>query len=81
MAQLACAERRFAAAARIAACTDSAYAKHGQGERRPTEARLRAQVEECLERELGKGWRESVCDPQAPLDERDACRLALGLTA
>jgi predicted ATPase/DNA-binding winged helix-turn-helix (wHTH) protein len=81
MAQLACAEGRFAAAARIAACTDAAYAKHGQGERRPTEARLRAQVEECLERELGKGWRESACDLQMPLDERDACRLALGLTA
>ena len=79
MAQLACAEKRFTVAARIAACADAAYALHGQGERRLTEARLCAQIERCLERELGAGWRESAVDRSAPLDERGACALALGL--
>ena len=81
MAQLACAEQHYAIAARIAACADAAYARHGQGERRLTEARLRARIEACLERELGAGWRESALDRSAPLDERGACALALGLVA
>ena len=81
MAQLACAEKRYAGAARIAACADAAYALHGQGERRLTEARLRAQVDACLERELGPAWRETAVDRSAPLDERGACALALGLAA
>jgi hypothetical protein len=81
MAQLACAEKRFAAAARIAVCADAAYTLHGQGERRLTEARLRTQVDACLERELGPAWRESAVDRSAPLDERGACALALGLAA
>jgi predicted ATPase/DNA-binding winged helix-turn-helix (wHTH) protein len=80
MAQLACAEKRYAVAARIAACADAAYTLHGQGERRLTEARLRAEIEACLERELGALWRESAAD-RVPLDERGACALALGLTA
>ena len=79
MAQLACAEKHYTIAARIAACADAAYALHGQGERRLTEGRLRAQVEACLTRELGTGWRESAVDRSAPLDERGACELALGL--
>ena len=45
MAQLACAEKHFKVAARIAASADAAYALHGQGERRLTEARLREQIE------------------------------------
>jgi predicted ATPase/DNA-binding winged helix-turn-helix (wHTH) protein len=81
MAQLACAEGRYPVAARVAARADAAYAQHGQGERRLTEARLRAQVDECLERELGAGWRESASESQLPLDERGACALALGLVA
>jgi len=81
MAQLACAEKRYAVAARIATCADAAYALHGQGERRLSEARLRAQIETCLERELGAAWRESAVDRSAPLDECGACALALGLTA
>ncbi len=81
MAQLACAEKRYAVAARIAACADAAYALHGQGERRLTEARLRAQIETCLARELGAEWLVSAVDRRAPLDERGACALALGLTA
>ena len=81
MTQLACAEKRYTVAARVAACADAAYARHGQGERRLTEARLREQIETCLARELGTGWRESVVDRNAPLDERGACALALGLTA
>jgi hypothetical protein len=81
MTQLACAEQRYAVAARIAACADAAYALHGQGERRLTEARLRAQTEACLARELGSGWRDSAIDRNAPLDERGACALAVGLTA
>jgi predicted ATPase/DNA-binding winged helix-turn-helix (wHTH) protein len=80
MAQLACAEKHYTVAARIAACADAAYALHGQGERRLTEARLRAQVEACLASELGTGWRESAINRSAPLDERGACELALGLT-
>ena len=79
MTQLACAEKRYTAAARIAACADAAYLLHGQGERRLTEARLRAQMETCLAQELGTGWRKSAIDPSAPLDERSACALALGL--
>ena len=78
MAQLACAEMHFAAAARIAACADAAHAQHGQRERRLTEARLRATIGAALERELGASWRESL-DSCAPLDERGACALALGL--
>jgi predicted ATPase/DNA-binding winged helix-turn-helix (wHTH) protein len=81
MTQLACAEGRFTIAARIAACADAAYALHGQGERRLTEARLRAEIETSLVRELGPGWRESGVDRGAPLDERGACALALGLAA
>ena len=80
MAHLACAEKHYAAAARIAACADAAYALHGQGERRLTEARLRSQIHADLERELGSGWQESAVDPRRPLDERGACALALGLT-
>jgi hypothetical protein len=79
MAQLACAEKHYTVAARVAACADAAYSLHGQGERRLTEARLRAQIEACLARELGAGWRESAVDRSAPLDERGACALALGL--
>ena len=81
MAQLACAEKHFKVAARIAASADAAYALHGQGERRLTEARLREQIENCLEHELGADWRESAIDRSAPLDERGACALALGLAA
>ena len=81
MAQLACDQGHYLAAARIAACADAAYARHGQGERRLTEAQLRAQVDACLERELGAGWRGAACDPRSPLEERGACALALGLTA
>lgn len=81
MTQLACAEKRYADAARIAACADAAYSLHGQGDRRLTEARLRAQIETCLARELGMTWRESAVDRSAPLDERGACALALGLAA
>jgi predicted ATPase/DNA-binding winged helix-turn-helix (wHTH) protein len=81
MTQLACAEQHYTVAARIAVCADAAYALHGQGERRLTEARLRAQIGVCLARELGAGWRESAADRSAPLDERGACALALGLAA
>jgi predicted ATPase/DNA-binding winged helix-turn-helix (wHTH) protein len=81
MTQLACSEERYTVAARIAACADAAYALHGQGERRLTEARLRAQIETCLARELGTDWRESAVNRSAPLDERSACALALGITA
>jgi hypothetical protein len=81
MTQLACAEGRYTIAARVAACADAAYALHGQGERRLTEARLRAEIETCLVRELGPRWRESGTDRGAPLDERSACALALGLAA
>jgi predicted ATPase/DNA-binding winged helix-turn-helix (wHTH) protein len=81
MAQLACAEERYKVAARITVCADAAYALHGQGERRLAEARLRAQIENRLASELGAPWRESAVDRSAPLDERHACTLALGLSA
>jgi predicted ATPase/DNA-binding winged helix-turn-helix (wHTH) protein len=81
MTQLACAEKRYTVAARVAACADAAYALHGQGERRLTEARLREQIGSCLARELGAGWRESAVDGNASLDERGACALALGIPA
>jgi len=79
MAQFACAENRHAAAARIVLCADAAYNLHGQGERRPTEARLRAEVDASLERTLGPGWREAAAPAQQPTDERAACAMALGL--
>ncbi len=81
MAQLACAEGRHAAAARIALCADAAYTLHGQGERRLPEARLRAEVGASLKAALGADWHQRAVDPRAPLDERGACALALGLTA
>jgi tetratricopeptide (TPR) repeat protein len=80
MTQLACAERRFPVAARVAVCADAAYTLHGQGARRLTQERLHARIEACLERELGSGWREKL-DRGTPLDERSACALALGLGA
>jgi hypothetical protein len=79
MAQLACAEQRYPVAARIAVCADAAHSLHGQGERRLTEARLRAQVDDCLVREFGAAWRESAVDHSSPLDERGACALVLNL--
>ena len=79
MAFLACAERRYSAAARISACADVAHAEHGQSRRRPAEERMRTVVMKMLDENLGAQWRESVQDSRDSLDESAACSLALGL--
>jgi predicted ATPase/DNA-binding winged helix-turn-helix (wHTH) protein len=79
MAMLACRDGNYGAAARICACADAAHLAHGQGHRRPAEARLQSATNEILEQRLGAGWRESGRGHWEHLDEKVACRLALGL--
>lgn len=81
MAFLVCADRRYDAAARIAACSDLARETHGQTRRRPTELRMRASVGAILEERLGPTWRAGAAEIREPLDESGACSLALGLRA
>ena len=80
MAFLACKERRFDVAARIAACADMAHEAHGQTRRRPAEERMRTAASAALDEQLGSAWRTAVTDPRERLDEVTACSLALGLT-
>jgi hypothetical protein len=79
MAYLACVDRRYPDAARIAGVSDRAHEAHGQAERRPTERRLRQLVADLLEPQLGAAWPLAAAD--RPIDEAGACALALGLTA
>jgi len=81
MALLACKERRYDAAARIAACADVAYDAHGQARRRPAAERVRAAVVEALNQQLGPDWRAGARRSRELLDEPTACALALGLCA
>jgi predicted ATPase/DNA-binding winged helix-turn-helix (wHTH) protein len=80
MAFLACAERRYEAGARIAACAEAAHAAQGQLRRRPVEERMRAAVTATLDQRVGAAWRELSEDPRRRLDEAGACALALGLS-
>lgn len=81
MAFLACEDRRYDAAARIAACADVAHEDHGQARRRPAEERMRTAVMSVLDERLGPMWRIPAIDAREPLDEAAACSLALGLRA
>lgn len=81
MAFLACGDRRYEAAARIAACSDLAHEAHGQARRRPTERRMRLSVEAMLDEHLGLAWRTATPEPREALDESEACSLSLGLRA
>jgi predicted ATPase/DNA-binding winged helix-turn-helix (wHTH) protein len=81
MAFLACVDARYAIAARIIAVADAAHDAHGQARRRPTEEQMRTKVIELLDQNLESGWRISAADARDPLDEAEACSLALGLRA
>jgi predicted ATPase/DNA-binding winged helix-turn-helix (wHTH) protein len=79
MAYLACTEKRFEPAARIAACADAAHVAQGQLRRRPAQERMRSAVAVGLDEQLGAAWREAGQDSRQRLDEPAACALALGL--
>ena len=81
MAYLACTDRNYEVAARIAAFADIAHQAHGQARRRPTEERMRASVTRVLDENLGPQWRARATDAREQLDETAACSLALGLRA
>ena len=78
MAFLACVDGRYDVAARIIAVADTAHAAHGQARRRPTEEQMRTKVIELLDQNLESAWRISAADARDPLDEAEACSLALG---
>jgi predicted ATPase/DNA-binding winged helix-turn-helix (wHTH) protein len=81
MAFLACADRRYDVAARIAIYSDLAHEAHGQARRRPTEEQMRAGVAHTLDEALGPQWRVGAAEVREKLDEAAACSLALGLLA
>ncbi len=78
MALLACEERRYVAAARIACCADAAHGAHGNVRRSPANEPIRSSVQSILCRELGSEWQVGA-PGREPLTEVSACRLALGL--
>jgi predicted ATPase/DNA-binding winged helix-turn-helix (wHTH) protein len=81
MAFLACVDGRYDVAARIIAVADAAHDAHGQARRRPTEEQMRTKVIQLLDQNLESAWRISAADARDPLDEAEACSLALGLRA
>ena len=81
MALFACQEGRHEAAARIAVYADAAHAAHGQVRRRPAEAHIRSALTRQLDTHLGPAWRDTHAGRGEPLEELDACSLALGLRA
>ncbi len=81
MALLACEERRFEAAARIAACSHTAHEARGPVPRTPAEERVRAAVAAALDASLGPARLAAGTRRHEPLDEAAACSLALGLRA
>lgn len=81
MAFLACVDGRYGVAARIITVADVAHEAHGQARRRPTEEQMRAKVIDMLDQNLESSWRISATDDREPLDEAEACSLALGLRA
>jgi hypothetical protein len=78
MALLACRQDHHAAAARIAACADSARDARGQASRRPCEERVRTEVVSALDAHLGPAWRTLGAERHEVLTELGACSLALG---
>ncbi len=81
MTFLACADRRYAAAVRVAACSDLAHEARTQSRRRPVEQRMRAQAVKDLEEHLGPQWDATGAPGAGALNELGACSLALGLSA
>jgi hypothetical protein len=81
MALLACKERRYDAAARIALYADVTHEVHGLVRRRPAEERMRIAVVAALDESPGCGWRTTFDESQSPVDEAAACSLALGFSA
>jgi hypothetical protein len=81
MALLACREERCTLAARIAYSADVASQIHGHSRRPPAAQRIRTALEAALRDALGSDWLASTGAAQAPLREREACELALGLRA
>jgi tetratricopeptide (TPR) repeat protein len=81
MAFLACEDRRYEAAARIAIYADLTHEFHGLVRRRPAEDRMRSAVAAVLDQHLGSSWRTTVEDSREPMDEELACSLALGIHA
>ena len=79
MALLACRERHYETAARIAACADAALEVHGRARRRPAAQRVRGVVDMVLDENLGPEWRTGRPPGEERLDEARACTLALGI--
>jgi hypothetical protein len=81
MTCLACADRRYAAAVRVAACSDTAHEARVQSRRRPVEQHMRANAVQALEQHLGPHWGATGAQNADVLDELAACSLSLGLSA
>jgi predicted ATPase/DNA-binding winged helix-turn-helix (wHTH) protein len=81
MALLACKDRRFEAAARIAVYADVTHEVHGLVRRRPAEEKLQSAVVSTLDVQLGLEWRATAEQSREQLDEVSACSLALGMRA
>jgi predicted ATPase/DNA-binding winged helix-turn-helix (wHTH) protein len=81
MALLACKDRRYEAAARIAAYADVTHEVHGLVRRRPAEEKMQSAVLRTLNECLGPHWRATAERYREQLDEVAACSLALGMLA
>jgi len=81
MTYLACADRRYEAAVRIAGCSDAAHEARAQLRRRPVEERMRTDAVKSLNEHLGADWGTRITQRCDTLDELAACSLALGLSA
>ncbi len=81
MTLLACEERRYDAAARIAVYADLTHEVHGLVRRRPAEERMRTAAVKVLDEKLGSQWRTTFDDSRGLADEAAACSLALGFSA
>jgi hypothetical protein len=81
MTFLACADRRYEAAVRIAGCSDAAHEARAQLRRRPVEQRMRTDAVKALDEHLGPDWGAAISRRTGALDELAACSLALGLSA
>jgi predicted ATPase/DNA-binding winged helix-turn-helix (wHTH) protein len=81
MALLACQERLYEAAARIAVYADLTHHVHGLVRRRPAEERMRIAAAKVLDEKLGAQWRTTFDESRGIADEEEACSLALGLRA
>jgi predicted ATPase/DNA-binding winged helix-turn-helix (wHTH) protein len=81
MTYLACADGRYAAAVRVAGCSDVAHEARAHSRRRPVEQRMRAAAVQALAEHLGPDWGAETPRCGDALDELGACSLALGLSA